>query len=181
MKWILGLTLAGLGFGLTGCGSGHPSATQTGGVGGKQAAAPATVTVAQNPAQGTILVDGKGRTLYLFEKDNGTTSACTGACAQVWPALTAAAQPAAAQPAAGSGVDPSKLSTADGQVARQVTYAGHLLYSYSGDSAAGDVKGVGIPGWYPVSPSGAKVDKDEASPSTASTITTSTSSSYGGY
>jgi predicted lipoprotein with Yx(FWY)xxD motif len=191
MKWILGLTLAGLGFGLTACGSGHPSATQTGGVGANQAAAPATVSVAQNPAQGTILVDGKGRTLYLFEKDNGTTSACTGACAQVWPALTAAAQPATAQPAtaqpataqpaAGSGVDASKLSTADGQVARQVTYAGHLLYSYSGDSAAGDVKGVGIPGWYPVSPSGAKVDKDEASPSTASTTTTSTSSSYGGY
>jgi predicted lipoprotein with Yx(FWY)xxD motif len=176
MKWILGLTLAGLGFGLTACGSGHPSATQTGGVGGNQAAAPATVSVAQNPAQGTILVDGKGRTLYLFEKDNGTASACTGACAQVWPALTAAAQPGA-----GSGVDASKLSTADGQVAGQVTYAGHLLYAFSGDSAAGDVKGVGIPGWYPVSPSGVKVDKDDASPSTASTTTTSTSGSYGGY
>jgi predicted lipoprotein with Yx(FWY)xxD motif len=181
MKWILGLTLAGLGFGLTACGSGHSSATQTGGVGANQAAAPATVSVAQNPAQGTILVDGKGRTLYLFEKDNGTISACTGACAQVWPALTAAAQPGA-----GSGVDASKLSTADGQVAGQVTYAGHLLYAFSGDSAAGDVKGVGIPGWYPVSPSGAKVDKDDASPSTASpttasTTTTSTSSGYGGY
>jgi predicted lipoprotein with Yx(FWY)xxD motif len=172
MKWILGFTLATLGFGLTGCGSSHPSATQTGGVGANQAAAPATVAVAQNPAQGTILVDGRGRTLYLFEKDNGTTSACTGACAQVWPALTAAAQPAA-----GSGVDASKLSTADGQLARQVAYAGHLLYSYSGDSAAGDVKGVGIPGWYPVSPSGAKVDKDESSPSS----TSSTSGGYGGY
>jgi predicted lipoprotein with Yx(FWY)xxD motif len=160
MKWILGFTVAALGIALTGCGSsGHSAATQTGGVGGNQTAAPATVGVAQNPAQGAILVDGQGRTLYLFEKDNGTTSACTGACASVWPALTAAAQPAG-----GSGVDASKLSSADGQVAHQVTYAGHLLYAYSGDSGPGDVKGVGIPGWYPVSPSGTKVDKDDERP-----------------
>jgi predicted lipoprotein with Yx(FWY)xxD motif len=113
------------------------------------------VAVADNPAQGSILVDGQGRTLYLFENDKGTTSACTGACAQVWPALTAAA------PTAGTGADASLLGTASGQVAQQVTYAGHLLYTYSGDAAPGDVKGVGIPGWYPVSPSGAKVDKDD--------------------
>jgi len=156
MKWILGLTLAALGVGLTGCGAGHSSTSQGGGVGGHRAAAPATVSVAQNPAQGAILVDGQGRTLYLFEQDKGTTSACTGACVPVWPALTAAAQPTA-----GTGVDATKLSTADGQVARQVTYAGHLLYAFSGDRAPGDVKGVGIPGWYPVSPSGAKVDKDD--------------------
>ena len=61
----------------------------------------------------------------------------------------------------------SKLATANGQVAQQVTYSGHLLYSYSGDAAPGDVKGVGIPGWYPVSPSGAKVDKDEGKSSGA--------------
>ena len=155
MKWILGFTVAALGFGLTGCGgSGHTAATQAGGVGASPGAA--TVGVAQNADQGAILVDGQGRTLYLFEKDSGTTSACTGACAPVWPALTAAAQPAA-----GAGVDAAKLSTADGQVAHQVAYAGHLLYSFSGDRAAGEVKGVGIPGWYPVSPSGAKVDKDD--------------------
>ena len=164
MKWILGLTVTALGVGLTACGSGGASTSQAGGVGGKQAPTAATATatststvgVAQNPAQGAILVDGQGRTLYLFEKDDGTTSACTGPCAQLWPALTAAAQPAG-----GSGVDASKLSTADGQVPHQVAYAGHLLYSYRGDAAPGDVKGVGIPGWYPVSPSGAKVDKDD--------------------
>jgi predicted lipoprotein with Yx(FWY)xxD motif len=111
--------------------------------------------VAQNPDQGPILVDGQGRTLYLFEKDNGTTSACTGACAQTWPALTAAA------PTPGTGADASLLATADGQVAKQVTYGGHLLYTYSGDAAPGDVKGVRIPGWYPVSPSGTKIDKDD--------------------
>jgi predicted lipoprotein with Yx(FWY)xxD motif len=153
MKWLIGLTLAALGFTLTACGSDDKPAIQAGGVGDQSGAA---VSVAQNPAQGAILVDGKGRTLYLFEKDNGTTSACTGSCAQVWPALTAGAKPTA-----GSGVDGSKLATAAGQVPDQVSYNGHLLYSYSGDAAPGDVKGLGIPGWYPVNPSGAKIDKDD--------------------
>jgi predicted lipoprotein with Yx(FWY)xxD motif len=152
MKWLLGLTAA-LGLTLTACGSGHTATTQAGHVGGGQPGA--AVGVAQNPTQGAILVDGAGRTVYLFEKDNGTTSACTGSCAQVWPAFTAAT------PAAGSGVDAAKLGTADGQVPGQVTYNGHLLYHYSGDTAPGDVHGVGIPNWYPVSPSGEKVDKDD--------------------
>jgi predicted lipoprotein with Yx(FWY)xxD motif len=157
MKWMLGLAVAALGLGLTACGSDSP-AVKSGGVADGQPAAAATVTVADNPAQGSILVDGQGHTLYLFEQDKGTTSACTGACAPVWPALTAAAQPTA-----GTGADASLLGTASGQVAQQVTYGGHLLYTYSRDAAPGDVKGVGIPGWYPVSPSGAKVDKDDDS------------------
>jgi predicted lipoprotein with Yx(FWY)xxD motif len=156
MKWTLGLAVAALGLVLTACGSDQP-AVKSGGVAEGPPAA-ATVAVADNPAQGSILVDGQGRTLYLFEQDKGTTSACTGACAQVWPALTAAAQPTA-----GTGADASLLGTASGQVAQQVTYGGHLLYTYSGDAAPGDVKGVGIPGWYPVNPSGAKVDKDDDS------------------
>ena len=156
MKWMLGITVAALGLGLAGCGSSDQPAVQSGAVADGQSPA-ATVAVADNPVRGSILVDGQGRTLYLFEKDNGTTSACTGACAQVWPAITAA------QPTAGTGADASMLGTATGQVARQVTYGGHLLYTYSGDAAPGDVKGVTIPGWYPVNPSGAKVDKDDDS------------------
>jgi predicted lipoprotein with Yx(FWY)xxD motif len=159
MKWVLGVLVGTLGLGLAACGSGSGGskpAAQAGGVNSPPAATAGMVSVAQNPAQGSILVDSQGRTLYLFEHDNGTKSACTGACASVWPALTAAATPGA-----GAGVDASSLATADGQVPNQVTYHGHLLYHYSGDAAPGDVKGVGIPGWYPVSPSGAKVDKDD--------------------
>ena len=154
MKRMLGLTVAALGLTLSACGSGgsgHPAASQAGSVGGAQSGA--AVTVAQNPAQGAILVNRAGRTLYLFENDHGTTSACTGACAQIWPGYSAGATPGA-----GAGVDAGKLATASGQVPSQVTYDGHLLYTFSGDTAPGDVKGVGIPGWYPVSPSGAKVD-----------------------
>jgi predicted lipoprotein with Yx(FWY)xxD motif len=157
MKRMLGLTVAALGLTLTACGSGgssHPAASQAGKVGTGQAGA--AVAVAQNPSQGAILVDSAGHTLYLFESDHGTTSACTGACAQIWPGYSAGAAPTA-----GTGVDTAKLASAAGQVPAQVTYDGHLLYTYSGDSAPGDVKGVGIPGWYPVSPSGAKVDHDD--------------------
>jgi predicted lipoprotein with Yx(FWY)xxD motif len=151
MKWMVGLAVAVFGIGLSACGSDDKPAIQSGGVDAARSAAPATVGVAQNPAQGSILVDGQGRTLYLFEQDKGTTSACTGACARMWPALITTAQPTA-----GAGADASLLGTAGGRV----TYAGHLLYTYSGDSAPGDVRGLGIPGWYPVGPSGAKVDND---------------------
>jgi predicted lipoprotein with Yx(FWY)xxD motif len=158
MKWMLGCVVAVLGIGLSACGSDGKTATQPGGVAAPPAAA-ATVAVAQNPAQGSILVDGQGHTLYLFEKDSGTTSACTGACVQVWPALTATAPPTV-----GAGADAALL----GQTGDRVTYAGHLLYTFSGDSAAGDVKGLGIPSWYPVSPSGAKVDNHDDSDSGSS-------------
>ena len=157
MKWTLGFAVVALGLGLTACGSDKPATTQSGvGAGSNQTAGAATVAVAQNPAQGSILVDGQGRTLYLFEKDNGTTSACTGGCAQIWPAMTSTAAPTA-----GSGADAALLGTADGQAAHQVTYGGHLLYTYSGDAAPGDVKGTSIPDWYPVNASGNKIDKDD--------------------
>jgi predicted lipoprotein with Yx(FWY)xxD motif len=96
----------------------------------------------------TVLVGPDGRTLYVFEEDHGTTSACTGGCAPIWPALAVTAVPAA-----GPGVDASKLSMAHGQA----TYAGHLLYFYSGDHAPGDINGLRIPHWDAVSPTGAQV------------------------
>ncbi|MCU1345296.1 MAG: hypothetical protein JWL70_1562 [Acidimicrobiia bacterium] len=112
------------------------------------AGAPA-VAVADNAKAGAkILVDGQGRTLYLFEKDQGTTSACTGKCAVAWPPLQGTAT-------AGAGIDASKLGSANGQV----TYNGHLLYYFAADKAPGDANGIGITSWYPVDPAGNKVDK----------------------
>jgi predicted lipoprotein with Yx(FWY)xxD motif len=120
-------------------------------------AAPATtaasgavsVATANNAKVGTtILVDGQGRTLYLFEKDQGTTSACVNACAKAWPAFMGTAT-------AGAGANASLLGAANGQV----TYNGHLLYYFAADKAAGDANGIGIPSWYTVAPDGNKVDK----------------------
>ena len=105
---------------LAGCGGGGskaapaPPKTASGG--------PATVGVA-NVALGKILVNSQGRTLYLFQKDSGTTSACTGACAVNWPPLRASGKPTF-----GSGVNSSLVATttrSDGKP--QVTYNGHPL------------------------------------------------------
>ena len=114
-----------------------------------------TVMVANNPTLGNILVDSNGMTLYLFLKDNGTTTACTGACAQNWPSLINAS------PNAGSGADASLLGAASGT--NQVTYNGHLLYTFVKDKNPGDVNGEGLLGaWYAVSPTGEPVKPGSA-------------------
>jgi predicted lipoprotein with Yx(FWY)xxD motif len=104
---------------------------------------------------GKILVDGKQRTLYLFEKDTKGKSACAGDCAATWvPVLTKG------KPKAGGYLKASRLGTtkrAGG--AKQVTFKGHPLYRFTGDAGKPDsVKGQGIDAfgglWHVVSPSG---------------------------
>jgi predicted lipoprotein with Yx(FWY)xxD motif len=111
---------------------------------------------------GTILVDGAGMTLYLFEKDTGGMSSCVGACAEAWPPLLTGDAATA-----GSGVKASLLGTTkrpDGKT--QVTYHGWPLYYYDDDKAPGDMKGqdskdFGAP-WYVVSADkGNKLEKDD--------------------
>jgi predicted lipoprotein with Yx(FWY)xxD motif len=87
---------------------------------------------------GTVLTDSKGMTLYTFAKDQGSTSACTGACASAWPPVTGT-------PVAASGVS---LSGQLGTISRgggvlQATYNGHPLYTFAGDTAAGQANGNG--------------------------------------
>ena len=109
---------------------------------------------------GTALVDGKGRTLYLFEADKNGQSTCSGACAAVWPPYTVTGTPQA-----GSGVNQGLLGTihrSDGST--QVVYNGHPLYYFVGDSHPGDHGGQGSKpfgaGWYVVAASGNKIDTD---------------------
>jgi predicted lipoprotein with Yx(FWY)xxD motif len=108
-----------------------------------------TLKVVSTTSRGDVLVDGAGKTLYLFEKDSGTTSACTGGCAKAWPALSATSTVTGS-----TGIDAGKLGSAHGQV----TYNGHLLYYFSGDAAPGDMNGVSIDGWYPVTPAGGSAE-----------------------
>ncbi|RFU41972.1 hypothetical protein DZF91_09025 [Actinomadura logoneensis] len=124
-----------------------------------------TIATASIGGLGHILVDGKGRTLYMFEKDQGSTSSCTGQCAAVWPpAITKG------KPQAGSGAKESMLGTAsrnDGTM--QVTYGGHPLYYYTPDGGMkGSVKGEGLNqfggGWFVVSPDGKKVEQNTGGP-----------------
>lgn len=76
---------------------------------------------------GTILVDGKGRTLYLFEADKSTTSTCNGGCATAWPPLLTSGSPSVGGSAKSGLLGTSKRS--DGKT--QVTYHGHPLYGYA--------------------------------------------------
>jgi predicted lipoprotein with Yx(FWY)xxD motif len=110
---------------------------------------------------GKYLVDGQGRTLYLFEQDKGPMSTCSGACASAWPPAEASGQPKA-----GAGIDAAKLgsiSRSDGGT--QLTYADNPLYRYAGDAAPGDTNGQDLDqfgaAWYVVSPAGKKIEDDE--------------------
>jgi len=100
----------------------------------------AMVAVASSADFGPILVDEKGMTLYMFEKDTPNTSSCYGGCATNWPPLLTTGAPLA-----GEGLDASLLGTTtrdDGNV--QVTYNGWPLYYYVKDAAAGDMTGQGV-------------------------------------
>jgi predicted lipoprotein with Yx(FWY)xxD motif len=106
------------------------------------------------------LVDEDGKTLYLFEADKTSTSTCAGPCAAAWPPVTTNGAPQA-----GSGVDKSLLGTVkrdDGT--EQVTYNGHPLYYFVGDTAAGMAKGQGSKAfgasWYVLNAKGSKIDND---------------------
>ena len=81
---------------------------------------------------GTFLVDAKGRALYLWDADHGAKSICSGACAQAWPPLTTTGTPKASGAAKASLL--GTTTRADGS--REVTYAGHPLYYFEGDSDA---------------------------------------------
>jgi predicted lipoprotein with Yx(FWY)xxD motif/membrane-associated phospholipid phosphatase len=130
----------------------------------------ALVAIAKSPL-GRILIDSRGRTIYLFEKDRADMSACSGSCASFWPPVITSGKAVA-----GAGVKSTLLGTikrSDGRL--QVTYNHHPLYTFKLDTKAGQTTGQGSNNfgakWYVVSPSGSKIDNTDAK----------TSSTGGGY
>ena len=135
------------------CGSSPSSPTTT------KASSVSTGTSAQSlrlessalPSVGSVLTGPNGRTLYYFTTDTSGATSCTGQCAVVWPPLVV---PSGTTPALPSGVS-GIVSTAgrpDGTT--QVTYRGHRLYYYEGDTAPGMDKGQGVDGtWFVLSTS----------------------------
>lgn len=125
----------------------------------RPAAHAATVATART-GLGTIIVDGRGRSLYLFEKDAHGRSACSGTCTVYWPPLLTTGKTTALAGAKASLLGSVRRS--DGS--RQVTYAGHPLYFFSGDAKRGQTNGEGLKdfgaGWYVVTPAGKKIDRD---------------------
>jgi predicted lipoprotein with Yx(FWY)xxD motif len=109
---------------------------------------------------GKVVADSRGRTLYLFEKDSRSHSACSGACAAYWPPLLTHGKPIAV-----GGAKQSLLGTikrANGS--RQVTYAGHPIYRYILDTKRGETSGEGSTlfgaGWDALTPGGKKIEAD---------------------
>jgi predicted lipoprotein with Yx(FWY)xxD motif len=128
----------------------------SGAAGGSMAAGAAVVSAANVGDLGKVLVDDKGMTLYMFEKDKGGKSACYGGCAEAWPPLATDGDPVAK-----NGAVAGKLGTTgrtDGST--QVTYAGWPLYLYAGDQKPDQAKGNDIDQfgaeWYALTPSGEK-------------------------
>ena len=135
------LALAACGGSSTSSSSGAAAAPGYGGgaAGASNGSTAASVVSTKTSSLGTFLVDGQGRTLYLWDADHGPRSTCTAACAQAWPPLTTTGAPKAS-----GAVKSSLLGTAtraDGS--REVTYAGHPLYTYAGDTKPGQVTGEG--------------------------------------
>jgi len=129
---------------------------------------------------GNILTTSSGSTLFEFTRDSAGKDSCAkvSGCLQIWPALTTSGRPVA-----GSGVRASLLSSVKlSGGSSQVTYAGHPLYLYSGDSRADETGYVGVSSfggtWEAINASGHAV---KAAKSSASSGSGSSTSSGGGW
>jgi len=135
------------------CGSSQSSTTTTG-ASSTTTGSSASLRLESStlPSVGSVLTGPNGRTLYYFTTDTSGATSCTGQCAVVWPPLVV---PSGTTPTLPSGVsgNVSTASRPDGTT--QVTYQGHRLYYYEGDTAPGTDKGQGVDGtWFVLSTSG---------------------------
>ena len=142
--------------GLTACGggNGYSSGTAPSAAPAPSSAAAAKLAAADVGSFGKIVVDGNGRTVYVFDKDAEGKSNCEGDCLAKWPAVVAGTGTPQVD-----GVEASLVGTItrpDGT--KQVTLAGHPLYLFASDSKAGETDGQGFGGiWWVVSPDGKKI------------------------
>jgi predicted lipoprotein with Yx(FWY)xxD motif len=162
---------------LAGCGGGSQKTTtsttaSSSGSSGKPSTSFSTANVS---GVGTVLVDGRGRTVYILTADMHTNVPCNDAsgCTGLWPDLPLPDASSGAK--AGTGAKASLLGTkklSDGET--YPTYNGWLVYEYAGDSGPGQAKGQGIKSfggtWYVLDASGNPV-----------TSTSGGSSGGGGY
>jgi predicted lipoprotein with Yx(FWY)xxD motif len=158
------------------CGSGS-SSTSTGSAAATSGGS--SVRVAST-SLGKVLTDTSGRTLYLLTSDTATSTTCTGPCLAAWPPVAAPSGPPAA-----AGVSGKLGSFARPEGGHQLTVGGHPLYTYAGDSSAGQTNGEGLRSfggtWWAVAPDGSPVQggSPSQSPSDGSTNSSGSGSGYG--
>lgn len=117
----------------------------------------ATVIESHAGSAGSFLTNSSGRAVYLWDADSMNKSMCSGACAGAWPPVTAKGHVTAADGA--KAADLGTITRSDGS--KQVTYLGHPLYYFAGDSGSGQTNGQGSDGfgakWWLVAPAGTKI------------------------
>jgi predicted lipoprotein with Yx(FWY)xxD motif len=130
---------------------------------------------------GTYLTGPSGKALYIWVADSNGTSACSGACAQAWPPLTAATTPKVSGGA--NAADITLISRSDGT--KQVAYKGRPLYYYVGDTGPGMTNGQGSnqfgAKWWLIGPSGTLITTSSSSAGSPASTTSggSSGSSWG--
>jgi predicted lipoprotein with Yx(FWY)xxD motif len=99
------------------------------------------VRTATNATLGKVLVDEQGKTLYVFDPDQGGTIACGAGCTTAWPPLLL--QNGASLPTSGAlSGDLTTVTRPEG--GQQVAYKGRPLYRFANDAQPGDAKGDGL-------------------------------------
>jgi predicted lipoprotein with Yx(FWY)xxD motif len=148
---------------------------------GTPASGSTTATVIESHAgsAGSFLTNASGRAVYLWAADSMNKSMCSGACAQAWPPVTSMGQVTAAHGA--KTADLGTITRSDGT--KQVTYSGHPLYYFAGDSGPGQTNGQGSDSfgakWWLVTPAGAKITAADTAASTGSSSSTAPAASSG--
>jgi predicted lipoprotein with Yx(FWY)xxD motif len=143
---------------IAGCGGGS-SSSSSGSGGGEgstklTSSGGGTISGAEVPGLGTVLVDSEGMTVYEFTPDEGMTSVCYGGCEAAWPPVVASGKPTAGEGAMSADLGTTKRK--DGT--EQVTYKGHPLYTFVGDKAPGEANGQEVEGtWFALDEGGSAV------------------------
>lgn len=173
---------------IAGCGSSSSSSTTTTSEsGGKESASAksseggsggGTVASTEIEGLGSVLVDSKGMTVYLYTPDTGTESVCYGACESAWPPVLAEGKPTAGEGAMSSALGTTKRK--DGSM--QVTYKGHPLYTFAGDKSAGEANGQEVEGtWFVLNESGSAVKGKATAPAESEESSSGGGGGGGGY
>jgi len=141
------------------CGTAAGSTTGSTAAGTPASSGSSTATVIESHAgsAGAFLTNSSGRAVYLWAADSMNKSMCSGACAGAWPPVTSKGQVTAANGA--KAADLGTITRSDGT--KQVTYLGHPLYYFAGDSGPGQTNGQGSDSfgakWWLVAPAGTKI------------------------
>ena len=139
----------------------------------------ATVIESHAGSAASFLTNSSGRAVYLWAADSMNKSMCSGACAQAWPPVTSMGQVTTAHGA--KAADLGTITRSDGT--KQVTYLGHPLYYFAGDSGPGQTNGQGSDSfgakWWLVTPAGAKITAADTAASTGSSSSTAPAASSG--